>query len=64
MCYMVIIGNYKSKEVKEMPKPPRVWKLKDNISKNQPLSYITEWEKNRVKPLFKKYDTGRNKIIL
>ena len=34
MCYMVIIGNYKSKEVKEMPKPPRVWKLKDNISKN------------------------------
>ena len=47
-----------------MPKPPRVWELKDNISKNEPLSYITEWEKNCVKPLFKKYDTGRNKILL
>ena len=47
-----------------MPKPPRVWELKDNISKNEPLSYITELEKNCVKPLFKKYDTGRNKILL
>ena len=29
---MITKGTIKSKEYTEMPKPPRVWELKDNIS--------------------------------
>ena len=40
-----------------MPKPTVVWEIPDNGG-DDPLKFVTEWEKNRIKPLFKAYDKG------